>query len=92
MSNFRSYTLKVSTDQSKTYFNSHDAILDNGFEYVGEYQNLNPINGTIIKQIYKRLSDNKIFAYAGMTNYNTTIYYFKIREYIGVHDVSVFIY
>ena len=92
MSNFKNYTLKVNTDQAKTYFNAHDAILDNGFEYVGEYQNENPINGTIKKQIYKRLSDDKIFAFAGMSNYNTTIYYFKIREYISCHDISVFIY
>ena len=92
MANFRNYTLKVNTNESKTYFNAHDCIIDNGFEYLGEYQNFNPVRGTIKKNIYKRLSDSKIFAFAGMTHFNTTVYYFKIREYVGNLPINNYIY
>jgi len=92
MANFKSHKIKVNTNESKSYFNAHDAILDSGFEYLGEYRNENPVRGTIKRDIYKRVSDNKIFAFAGMTHFNTTVYYFNMREYSGHLPINNYIY
>ena len=66
MSNFKSHTIKVNTDESKRYVCAKDALLDQDFEFEGVYENFNPISGWIKRDIYRRLSDDKLFSYAGM--------------------------
>ena len=83
MKNFKNYTIKINTDQSKSYFHADEALEDNGFEYFGRFENFNPISGTLIKDIWERKEDGKLFSFAGMDHYNTTIYYIKMREFIG---------
>ena len=81
MKNFKSHTIKLYPDQSKTYFNASQAIEDMGFEYFETYENWNPVNGkTFRKVVFERLSDSRLFVFAGMDHYNTTIYHIKLRE------------
>lgn len=80
MRNFKNYTIKVATDESKSYFHASAALKDAGFEEYSMFENWNPVSGVDRREVFERISDGRLFVFAGMENYNTTIYHIKMRE------------
>jgi len=82
--NFKSHLITVKPNRNNSYFDAYQALCDNGYEYIGEYTQNNQSFHRLYKwQIYKRLSDERLYAFVKMINTNTLIHAINLREFIG---------
>jgi hypothetical protein len=76
-------TKKITPSENKNYQSAECALEDLGYVKEGVYEAENPVSKKWIKRAVFRDKSNRLWAFYGMDNYNTTIYSITLKRFFG---------
>jgi hypothetical protein len=73
--------ITVYPNQSTSFFNAKDALINLGWDFVGDFSSTNPVNRIITKySVFHHPEHDGAFYFKNMDHYNTTIYKIVLKK------------